>query len=235
MEKKSILKWLKELDDNGDELSIGWEGGGDSGWAYFQINGDSSDNEYTEAILDFMYAELNYGSWAGEFNASGTATYDVPTRTFQGTDYYGEDGNDVLDVNVIINVPKKLWFDTLHVEVECNYDETPNMSIQFIVKNGFLTQEHLDFCSNLEEVLRDEFEAHFSTYQSTDSCEFRGSNDSWILERKDAVEEDDMLVFKITKIDVNTIDSEERNVVLQLTDEIITTIDDKLNQTEDAN
>ena len=233
--KKSILKWIENLDNEGKELSIGWEGGGDSGWAYFQVDGEHVDNEYTEAIMDYMYSTLNYGSWAGEFQANGTAIYDVPTKTFQGTDYYGEDGNDVLDSNIIINVPKKLWFDTLHVEVECNYDETPNMSIQFIVKNGFLTQEHLDFCSNLEEILKDEFDAYFSTYESTDSCEFRGSNDSWILERKDAVEEDDMLVFKIDNVEINTIDSSERNIVLELTDDIVNSIDEKLNEQENAN
>jgi hypothetical protein len=233
--KKSILKWIEDLDKEGKELSIGWEGGGDSGWAYFQIDGDNVDNEYTEAILDYMYDTLNYGSWAGEFNANGTAIYDVPTRKFEGTDYYGEDGNDTLDTTIIIQVPKKLWFDTLHVEVECNYDETPNISIQFIVKNGFLTQEHLDICSNLEEVLKDDFEALFTTYESRDNCEFRGSNDSWILERKDAVEEDDMLVFKIDKVEIQTIDSEERNVVLELTDELINSIDEKLNEKENAN
>jgi hypothetical protein len=234
-EKKSILKWIEDLDKQGKELSIGWEGGGDSGWAYFQIDGDNVDNEYTEAILDYMYSELNYGGWAGEFNASGTAIYDVPTRKFEGTDYYGEDGNDVLDTTIIINVPKKLWFDTLHVECESNYDETPNISVQFIVKNGFLLQEHSDICHNLEEVLKDDFDALFSTYESTDSCEFRGCNDSWILERKDAVEEDDMLVFTITKVEINTIDTSERTVVLTLTDDIVNNIDEKLNETENAN
>ena len=233
--EKSILKWIEDLDKEGKELSIGWEGGGDSGWAYFQVDGDNVDNEYTEAILDYMYNQLNYGSWAGEFNANGTAIYDVPTRKFEGTDYYGEDGNDTLDTTIIIQVPKKLWFDTLHVEVECNYDETPNISVRFLIKNGFLTQEHLDICSNLEEVLKDDFDALFSTYESTDNCEFKGSNDSFILERKDAIEEDDMLVFKIDKVEVNTIDTSERTVVLTLTDDIVNNIDEKLNETENAN
>lgn len=232
--KKSILKWIEDFDKGGNELSIGWEGGGDSGWAYFQVDGQQIDNEYTEAILDYMYNQLNYGSWAGEFSANGTAIYDVPTRKFEGTDYYGEDASDVLDTTIIIQVPKKLWFDTLHVEVECNYDETPNISVRFLIKNGFLTQEHLDICSNLEEVLKDEFDALFSTYESTDEHEFRGCNDSWILERKDAIEQDDMLVFKIDKVDVNTIDSEERNVVLELTDELVNSIDEKLNETKNA-
>lgn len=233
--EKSILKWLKDLDDNGNELSIGWEGGGDSGWCFFQVDGDQVDNEYSEALIDYMYNTLNYGSWAGEFNANGKAIYDAPTRTFEGTDYYGEDGNDVIDSNIVINIPKRLWFDTLHVEVEANYDETPNISVQFLIKNGFLTQEHLDICSNLEEILRDEFDALFSNYETNDNCDFRGSNDSFILERKDGIEDEDMLVFKIDKIEVNTLDNEERTIVFKLDDDIIKAIDEKLNQTEDAN
>ena len=235
MEKKSILKWIEDLNKEGKELSIGWEGGGDSGWVFFNVDGVQEDNEYTEALTDYMYNELNYGSWAGEFNASGTAEYDVPTKTFQGTDYYGEDGNDTLDTTIIIQVPKKLWFDTLHVECEGNYDETPTISVQFIVKNGFLVQEHSDICSNLEEVLKDDFDALFSTYESTDSCEFRGCNDSWILDRSEAIEQDDMLVFTITKVEISTIDSEERTIVLELTDDIVNSIDEKLNEKENAN
>jgi hypothetical protein len=233
--KKSIVQWCKSLHEAGNELTLKWEGGGDSGWVYFEIDGESADNEYTRALIDKMDNTLDYGSWAGEFQANGKAIYDAPTRTFEGTDYYGEDGNDVIDSNIVINIPKRLWFDTLHVEVECNYDETPNISVQFLIKNGFLTQEHLDICSNLEEILRDDFEALFSNYETNDNCDFRGSNDSFILERKDGIEDEDMLVFKINKIEVNTIDSEERTIVFKLDDDIIKAIDEKLNQTEDAN
>lgn len=233
--EKSILKWIEDLDNEGKELSIGWEGGGDSGWAYFQVDGENVDNEYAEALVDYMYETLNYGSWAGEFSANGTAIYDVKTRTFEGTDYYGEDGNDTIDCTIVIKVPKNLWFDTLHVETESYYDETPNTSVMFIVKNGFLLQEHSDICTNLEEVLKDDFEAIFNNFEVQDGYKFKGCTDSWILERKDAVEEDDMLVFNITKIDIQTMESEERTIVLELTDEMVNQIDEKLNQTEDAN
>ena len=233
--KKSILNWLSQLDENGNELSIGWEGGGDSGWAYFEIDGHREDNEYTEALVDHMHDELNYGSWAGEFSASGKAIYDAKTRTFEGTDYYGEDGNDILDIDFKIKVPKKLWFDVIHVEVEANYDDVVNTDVRFIVKNGFLTQEHSDICSNLEEVLKDNFSSLFDNYESTDNHEFRGCTDSWILERKDAVEEDDTLIFTINKVDVQTIDNEEKTIVLELDEDRVENIDNRLNSTEDAN
>jgi hypothetical protein len=233
--KKSILNWLTQLDENGNELAICWEGGGDSGWAYFEVDGDREENEYAEALVDFMYDTLNYGSWAGEFTASGKAIYDHKTKTFEGTDYYGEDDNDILDVNMIIRIPKRLWFDTLHVEVEACYDEAPAVSVQLLVKNGFLTQEHTNICHNLEEVLKDDFEAYFSNYESTDDHEFRGCNDSWILERSGAIEDEDDLVFTISKVDVQTIDREDRNIVLELDEETVDRIDNRLNTVEHGN
>jgi hypothetical protein len=235
MENKSIVQWCKDLHEAGNELTMKWEGGGDSGWVYFEIDGESADNEYTRALVNRMDDTLNYGSWAGEFSASGTAVYDPEKNAFEGTDFYGEDSNEVIDTNVIIKVPKSFWFDTLHVEVEAYYDEAPAVSVQLLVKNGFLTQEHTNICSNLEEVLKDDFTSLFNNYESTENHEFRGCNDSWILERSEALEEDDDLVFTISKIHVQTIDREDRNIVLELDEETANAIDDDLNDTEDEN
>lgn len=235
MEKKSILKWLNELTNDGKELSISWEGGNDSGWAYFEIDGQQVNNEYTESLVEYMYDTLDYGSWAGEFNANGTALYDAKARAFIGTDYYSYDESGSISTNIEIRIPKKLWFETLYIECESNYDETPNMSVRFLIKNGFLTQEHSDFCSNLEESFTEKFEDLFNNYESTEDHEFRSCNDTWTLERKDAIEEDDMLVFKITNIEIGIMDSNEKDIVLKLTDEIIDTIDDNLNETENEN
>ena len=207
---------------------------GDSGWAYFTINDDTVDNEYTQAVVDYMYAVLDYGSWAGEFNSSGKAIYNGKTKTFEGTDYYGEDEYTVLDTNITVKVPKKLWFDTLNIEIEASYDETPNMSVQFIIKNGFLSQEHLNICSNLEEVLKREFESIIDAYNPSDGSEFRGITDIWSLERSKATEEDEMLIFTIEKLDINILTNEEKSVVLELTDDMINTIDENLNQEENA-
>jgi hypothetical protein len=227
--KKSIINWLNQLAEDGKEITMKWEGGGDSGWVYFEVGGETIDNEYSEALLNYMYDVLDYGSWAGEFTANGEATYQPETKSFTGTDYYSEDDWDSLECNQIIEVPKHLWFESLHVEVESNHDEPPNVSVLFIVKNGFISQEHLDFCSNLEEILKDNFEAVFDNYKGKD--EFRGCNDSWILERSEATEdEDEMLVFDINTVEIQTYQSSDKDVYLELTEEIIENIDNKLNQ-----
>lgn len=232
--KKSILAWLKEKTDEGGEIKMKWEGGGDSGWCYFEIDGETIDNEYADCLLKRIDDTLDYGSWAGEFNASGEAVYNPETNTFEGTDFYGEDTGEVLDVDFTIRVPKKLWFDTLHVEVEANYDEAPEMSVRTLVKNGFLTDQHTEFCSTLEEVLKDEFEAIISNYESNEGYEFRSCTDSWILERADAVESGDDLLFYIKQVDIQVMTNEERGIVLELDEETVTTIDEQLNEEQDA-
>lgn len=207
---------------------------GDSGWCYFEIDDKSTDNEYTRALVDQMDTTLDYGSWAGEFNASGTAVYNPETNAFEGTDFYGEDTSEVLDVDFTVRVPKKLWFDTLHVEVEANYDETPQMSVRTLIKNGFLTDQHTEFCSNLENNLGVEFSSLFNSYDSNEGNEFRSCTDIWILERADAVESGDDLLFYIKQVDISVMTNEEKTIVLELDEETATAIDHILNEKENA-
>jgi hypothetical protein len=234
MEKKSIVQWCKEQHDQNGELCLVWDGGGDSGWAYFEIDGETIENDYTNCLVNRIYDVLDYGSWAGEFQASGKAIYDPKTNSFEGIDYYGEDDHDVLDIDIKVKVPKSLWFDTLHIECDANYDDDPTISVQLLLKNGFLTDQHTEFCSNLENVIQPQFSSIFTNYNSADGYEFRACNDSWILERKDAVEEGDMLVFTMNKIDLQILNSEEKSIVLTLDEETAAAIDEQLNDVEHA-
>lgn len=226
---KSIVQWCKDLHEVDNKLTLKWEGGGDSGWVYFEIDGEGVDNEYTRALVDQMHTTLDYGSWAGEFNASGSATYNPETNSFEGTDFYGVDESEVLDVDFTIRIPKKFWFSTFHIEVERNYDEPGNTSASFLVKNGFLSQEHTDFCRNLEQELVKDFDDVFDNYKSNDGYEFRSSTDSWILERSEATEEGDELVYKIEKLDIQIMTNEDKPVVLELNEDTANAIDDLLN------
>lgn len=232
--RKSILAWLKEKTDEGGEIKMKWEGGGDSGWCYFEIDGETIDNEYADCLLKRIDDTLNYGSWAGEFNASGEAVYDPKKNAFEGTDFYGEDSSAVLESDFTIKVPKKLWFDTLHVEVEANYDEEPSVSVRTIIKNGFLTDEHTEFCSNLEKSLTTDFSALFSTYESNEGYEFRGSTDSWMLERAESLENENEFIFKIKQVDIQVMTNDERGIVLELDEETVAAIDEQLNEEEHA-
>jgi hypothetical protein len=226
--KKSILNWLDEQANNGNELAIKWEGGGDSGWAYFEIDGESVENDYTSALVGYMYDKLDYGSWAGEFSANGTAIYNPETKCFEGTDYYGEEDHAQIECDIKISIPKDYWFDTFHLEVECYHEESCNVAASFNVKNGFLTDKHSDFCSNLQEELRDYFNDLFSSQELADNYEFRGCTDSWVFEKSEAKEENDMLVFHIVNVEIQTTDSTDRDIVLEITEEMAEDINESL-------
>ena len=232
--KKSIVQWCKDQAAQGNELKLIWEGGNDSGWVHFEDDNGDVDNEYTRALVDRMDNTLDYGSWAGDFNASGEAIYDPTTNSFKGTDYFGTDEHEAIDTNIVISVPKKLWFETLHIECERNYDEETEVSVRFIIKNGFLTEEHSVFCSNLE-VIKDDLEQCFNNYNSVDGYEFRGCTDSWIIDRSEMKEDEDMLVFTIDKVDLEVMITEDKTVVLELDEETAEAIDELLNDVEDGN
>ena len=157
------------------------------------------------------------------------------TNSFEGTDDYSEDSHDTIDTNIIIKVPKKFWFETLHIECEANYDDTPQMSVRFIIKNGFLSDEHTTFCSNLEDTLNIEFSNYFDNYDSVEGYEFRGCGDSFILDRTDATEDGDDLIFNINKIELQVITSDDKDIVLELDEETAEAIDNILNNLENAN
>lgn len=225
--KKSILNWLDEQANNGNTLSIKWEGGGDSGWAYFEVDGEQVENEYTEALVNHMHDHLDYGSWAGEFQANGTAIYNPETKCFEGTDYYGEDTHSTIEEVIQIPVPKDFWFDTFHIEVETYAEESTRMAVSFNVKNGFLVHKHSDFCSNLEKELVDTFDTIFDKY-FIHRDDFRGCTDSWVFNRSEAREDGDMLVFTINNIEVMTVATDEKYVVMEVTDEMVKDIDKSL-------
>jgi hypothetical protein len=231
--KISIIEWCDEQSKDEKELCIHWDGGGDSGWVYLQVDGTTVENQYAEALVDYMNDELDYGSWAGEFTASGRAVYDSSTKQFEGTDYYGEDENEVLDTDIKIALPKSLWFDTVHVEVECHQEEACRINVSALVKNGFLTPKHSEICSNLEKELQDEFDAVIDNYEDPE-YEFRYCSDSWVLDRSEGVSLGDDLIFSITKLDVSVSSVSERQIVLDLTDEnVLEHINNRLSLEDD--
>jgi hypothetical protein len=229
---KSIIEWCNYEHENQGELKLVWEGGNDSGWAHFEIDDVQVDNEYTRALVDRVDNLLDYGSWAGDFNASGEAVYDPTTSTFVGVDYYNEDEIDVIDSDIVIYIPKALWFNSLIVECEvAGYDEKCTVNARFIVKNGFLTDTHSVFCTALQEILESEFDHLFDRHGEVRNC-----NDVWTLDRDNATDDGENLVFTIKQIEITVNDERENPIVLELDDETAAAIDKQLNannETED--
>lgn len=143
MTKKSILNWLDEQASQGKKLTIVWDGGNDSGWVHFQIDGEEYEDEHTEHLVEAVHDELDYGSWAGDYSASGKAIYNSEEKAFIGVDDYRESESYAQDTQISVVVPKNLWFDTLNISVEmASYEDSVHVRSQFRLKNGFLTPEH---------------------------------------------------------------------------------------------
>ena len=216
--KKSVLDWCKEQAETGNELALNWEGGGDSGWAYFTINGEEVDNEYTSYLVDQIYKELDYGSWAGEFNAGGQAIFNSEENAFIGTDEYTEDTRKSVECEILIKVPKELWHNILSVDLDGNQDEETKVEVTFGVTNGFLTDAHHDFEQAISAEIQHEVDLVIDNFIDGGE-DYRGVWDNILFQKSDGVEKDNFIEYKISAIDVQTSNSQERGIYLEITEE----------------
>jgi len=214
-----LIKWCDEQVAQGKELGIKWEGGGDSGWAYFTIDGqqvsDNAENDEIRQLTDLMYDHLDYGSWAGEFSASGEAIYNSTEKAFVGTDYYSEDENYDFEYPIKITVPESLWFNALEYNIE---GETPHIDVAFIVNNGFLTDEHTKVAQEVKKQLEEQVEKAIQAYsQMEDTTEYRSIWQADRFERSSFKLVDDTLVVMMEEISIGTCDTDVKEIYLELT------------------
>jgi hypothetical protein len=215
--KHSVLEWCNKQVDEGNQLKICWSGGNDSGWAHFEIDGESVDNQYTEYLVDRMYEVLDYGSWAGEFNAEGQAVYNKEEQAFVGIDYYSGDETMSHGCNIVIQVPKDLWYDNLSISIEGNDGDETRIEARFGIKNGFLSDYHTAFISGLEDKMEKEVDAAIEDFVQDSEKDYRSIWETINLEPKDGVIKENFLEYTIDTLDIGTRSSEEKDVYLEIT------------------
>ena len=215
----SILEWCNKQVDEGNELKICWDGGGDSGWAHFQINGEDVDNEYADYLVNKMYELLDYGSWAGEFNAEGEAVYNKENQSFEGIDGYSEDDTVSHKCNIVIQVPKDLWHDNLFIRIEGNDGDRTNIEARFGIKNGFLSGKHIMFIEGLEEKMQVEVNAVIDDFINNSTTDYRSIWETINLEPKDGVIKEDCIEYTINSLNIGTTSTDEKDVYLEITEE----------------
>lgn len=169
-----LKEWADRLTAEGKELKMHWDGGGDSGWVEFLIDDEEpkegEDAENAELLREMCYSELDYGSWAGEFQASGDAIYDPEIGAFEGTDYYSEDDQALCTIPITVIVPSNIWFDELHITVQ---DEEIRVEADFVIKNGFDFPLKEEITKELEQDLNDKFDATVEEFLKHNTEEFR--------------------------------------------------------------
>jgi hypothetical protein len=216
MDKQSIIQWCNEQHEQGKELKLVWDGGGDSGWVHFEIDGDSYDDEHTEKLVDYMYNQLDYGSWAGEFNASGDAIYDPEEQAFVGVDNYSETQTLSQEVNISVAIPKNLWFDELSIHIEADYDATPEVEVGFGIKNGFLTPQHDEVEKSLTKIIAEKVHQAVIDWENHTGHELENIWDDITLRFEDFEVVGDQLIAEIKHIDFRYPDGYDKEIYLNL-------------------
>jgi len=216
MTKQTLLSWCDQQVKDGKELKLVWDGGGDSGWVHFEIDGDEYGDEHTEKLVDYMHDELDYGSWAGEFNASGNAIYSVEEQAFVGVDNYSETQTMSQKVDIELAIPKNLWFDELSIRIEANYDETPDVEVGFGIKNGFLTPQHDQIEEYLKQTLVEKVEAAVKDWEDHTGHDLESIWDDITLRFEDFKVVGDELVGNIEYIDFRYPDGHDNEIYLDL-------------------
>lgn len=216
-EKQELIDYLDALVKEGKEVKLCWEGGGDSGWVWFEIDGDKvserGNDKKIEALVDYMYDHLDYGSWAGEFSANGEASYNTEDKSFTGTDFYSEDHTLQHPSDIQIRIPKSLWFDRLEIQIQ---GEEPDVDAVFHIKNGFLTNEHHDYISNFIKHLGKEIEEVINDFNKTQDLEYRSIWEHYELNHSEFKEEEDYMVYNIESVGIGTYDTDEKSIYLNL-------------------
>lgn len=159
---------------------------GDSGWVHLEVDGEDSNDAEAEALVDMMYDQLDYGSWAGEFSASGEAPFNPETKMFQGTDYYSETDSAVSECEIKIKIPKHIHFDNLEIHTE-DYDCTT--SVDFRIRNGFQHPDTNALETTLAEYLKkeiieaikndnDDIDSYWGSYSLSRESDFTEDGDN---------------------------------------------------------
>lgn len=215
---KSVLEWCEEQHKLGKELKFTWDGGGDSGWVEFYVDDNPAAGPQADNLIDDMYELLDYGSWAGEFSASGEAIYDNKKKAFVGTDTYQEVETRSFPASMSFSVPKDLWFDDISIRIEGRVEEGTEVIVTFNVKNGFLTPKH----RKLEETIALEIVGQVEEFIANLSEDTNYDNiwDELRISSNDAKDKDDKNVnFVIDHLNIGVAYVLEKEIYLELENE----------------
>jgi hypothetical protein len=209
---KQILDWCLKKTQEGSEVILKWDGGGDSGWVHLEVDEEDSSDPEAEKLIDMMYDQLDYGSWAGEFSASGEASFDPETQMFQGTDYYTENDSQSVETNIEIRIPKHIHFSDLEIHTE---DLDCTVTVTFGIRNGFDHPDAKDLATQLEERLSTEF-IEAAKDDVDDESNIEGFYETYNLFRSDFTEDGDDLVYIMKEILYNKSFTTENYVEINL-------------------
>ncbi len=215
-----VREWAKQLHSEGKELKLLWDGGGDSGWVHFEVDGQDVRCPEAEFLIEWCYDVLDYGSWAGEFYASGVAVYDPEEEAFVGEDNYSHD--DYVDVAsehaIKLTFPNTFKFDAMEIETQ-QEDSSIIAYIAFRITNGFFPANMEEIEKHVADQLEEQYDRVVDKYnKSGDSYGGAYNNDT--IEKTEMVLSDCGTYYTATYKDysINQRVEEDKPIVLSLAD-----------------
>lgn len=213
-----VRAWAKEMHEKGHELKLLWDGGGDSGWVHFEVDGEDHRGPEIDFLIEWCYNILDYGSWAGEFSAAGEAPYDPETEAFDGVDWYSsEESCSINDEDAMtIKIPTDIKVDGLEINMETD-DEEPVIQVDIKVTNGFKTIKHTE----AEEAILEDLELQYSriikTYSSVEKKFSAAWNNETFTKNEMTLSEDGKYwIIKWDTASVTEWYEEDKDIVLNL-------------------
>jgi hypothetical protein len=192
-----MIELCDELTKDGKELIITWDGGNDSGSFYTQLDGTVfiSEKYDLDPIEEYVCNHLGYGSFAGDFNTNGELKYNRETKCFEGTDNYSTSETEDYMCRLKVSVPTDIWFDQLHINIEMEKEDKPEVVSTFIIANGPRTDRHTKFEKRIETHVKRQV-----TRMSNKMHDFISLFEDFRISKREFHERENKLVFVIKKL-----------------------------------
>lgn len=202
---QDMRDWLSQY--KGKRVSMRWDGGGDSGWGEFLIEGDEiSETDVSEKLVEKLLDHMGYESFNGDPQVSGEIYYHESTESFTGDATESYDEWETVKVDLLITVPDHIWFDRVVIAV--SFDD---VSVRLEVTHGPISQDHSDMEHNLVNSVKAQLEDKLD--DRSDRASFRE-----VFERAAGKIRAKNLVFKIAEVEVENHVEDNKDFEISLND-----------------
>lgn len=213
---KAMQDHCDELTKDGNELSVKWEGGNDSGWFELSVNGKEIDNPspLVQDIIEFVENHIGYGSFAGDFFTDGELSYNRADKCFVGADTYSETDQRIQECEIAFSIPETVWFDHLTLSVSSERsNDTIEASIFLQILNGPHPEDFDTTKSQLEIHINQQFSDLIDHIE-----DFAGIWEEYLFPRKDFQARDGMLHYSINKFNFSYHETDVKEIYISFLD-----------------
>lgn len=224
---QDIITWCDEKVANGEELTMEWDGGNDSGCFYLKLDDqditpDYSDTESIPAMLMSMCEdEADYGSFAGDYYTIGKLIYNAETKTFEGVDDFSTNDSAVItDFNLEVKIPETFWFDSLALTINLSGSaEIDQINASLVLDNGPTSDMHETWETQAVKDIEEHINKFFNDGK-LDPDTVDGAYNDIFIDKEDMTLENGMYICKVDSIEYSLRTSEEKDISICLTDYI---------------